>query len=312
MEVIVNQILLLGIVIVIGAFAAWRKIITDSVRDGLAKLVFNVASPALIFSTMLETKVNWEIVINGMWITIFCYIAAFLFFVTGTLSSRLFRVKPGLDNIHIVHTMFGNTVFLGFPLIAALFPQFKESVLYAALYYFVSSSVLWTFGVMIATNVSGNFWKSIRNLVNPNTIAFCVGLLIAVLDFRLPELIVRALHDIGLATSPLSMLYIGGTLAVTPIKNLLKRIDIIGISINKLILVPVIVLLLINLCNTFLGTQISDMAKAVIVLQSGTPCMTMVVIIIKNYGGNDQAAAENLFVTTVFSLLTLPLLYFLL
>jgi predicted permease len=310
-QIIIQQILFLGIIIFLGMVATWLKVINETVNSSIASIAFNLASPALIFTTFSEIQLTREVVVNGTWIVFFTFLAALLFYVFGWSGSRLFGLRDNQARVHVVHTMFGNTVFLGFPLVSSLFPERVEAVPFAALYFFVSSSVLWTFGIMLISNKSGNFLKSTRNLINPNSMAFLAGLALAGSGLELPQVVNGALTSLGKATSPISMLFIGGTLAMSPPKGILNRKDLFALVMNKLLLVPFLLLVIISEGTRVFGWQISEMTRAILILQTGTPCMTTVVILARNYGKDDGGAAENFIVTTVLSLFTLPLLYIL-
>lgn len=310
-QVIVNQIIIAGILICIGVIGSLTKVITETVRTAISKLVFNITLPLLIITTFSNMELNREIIINGLWIFIFSNISLILLLLIGKFTALFTTKVKRTASIHIVHTMFGNIVYLGFPLIYALFPQ-QESMLYAGLYYLVSTYFLWTIGVLLLTSdKSVNMKENLKNLINPDTIAFIIGILMMVTGIKFPTIIYDALSGMGKITSPLSMLYIGALLANTNIKGVFKRLDIYFLSLNKLLIVPLLVLFLVNEIILYFGIEFSLMAKTVLILQTSMPCMTMVVIVAGYYGADDQKAAENVFLSTLLSLVTLPLMFYL-
>jgi hypothetical protein len=310
MQVIINQILILGVLIIVGAIGTWTKVISDYVKDAISKLVFNITLPLLIVTTFSNMELNADIIRNGLWVLLFSNIAFVLLWIVGSLTSNLFRLKIRQHSIHTLHTMFGNIVFLGFPLIRALFKE-NESMLYAALYYLVSNYIMWTFGITLlqkSPDKKRNFkWKK---LANPNTIAFGVGLLFMITRINIPKLIFQPLESMGSITIYLSMLYIGSVLATTNVKSLYRKPDIFVLSLNKLIVVPIILLLIINGFIYLLGIDYDMIAKTVVILQTGMPCMSIIVILARNYKADDKKAVEQVFVTTILSLFTLPFLYY--
>ena len=136
-----------------------------------------------------------------------------------------------------LHTMFGNIVFLGFPLFDALFPG-GIGVFYASVYQLASNSLTFTYGVYrLSSGTQKSGWKS---LLNANTGAIVLGSLILVSRIELPKFIVDAFSGLGKCTSPLSMVYIGALLAGMNIKKAFRIVSVFIISFNKLILVPII------------------------------------------------------------------------
>ncbi len=310
-HIITEQIIIAGIIVLTGAISSWLKVINEDVRFSISRLVFKITLPLLILTTVSSMEMTHEVLVNGGWAAFFSALSFLIMYVVGKVSASLFSLPQRSAVIHELHTMFGNIVFLGFPLIAALYPN-KEALLYASIYYMVSSSMQWTYAVFRLKGQKEVAWRErFKNLLNPNTVAFVVGVSMFALQLHLPDIVHTPLSSIGRATSPLALLYIGSTLARTSVKGALKRGDIYLLSLNKLVLIPIILLLTINLAISYLGVELGQMAKTIIVLESAMPCMSMIVIMAKAYGAADDRAAENVFLTTILSLLTLPLVYFL-
>jgi predicted permease len=310
-QIIAEQIIIAGIIVLTGAIGSWLKVINEDLRFSISRLVFNITLPLLIVTTVSRMEMSHEVLINGGWAAFFSIVSMLIMFVVGKFSVRLFGLPQRSAVVHELHTMFGNIVFLGFPLIAALFPD-EEALLYATIYYMVSSFMQWTYGIFrLKGQTDVSLRDRFRNLLNPNTVAFVVGILMFSVQLKLPEIIHTPLSSIGKATSPLALLYIGSTLARTSLKGVMKRGDIYLLSLNKLVLIPVILLLIINLAVACVGVELGQMAKTIIVLETAMPCMSMIVIMAKAYGAADDRAAENVLLTTVLSLLTLPLVFYL-
>ena len=308
-EIIISQIIMLGIVVIIGVIAARLKIITESLKEGIASLVFNITLPLLILSSFTDMEITWELLRNGIMVIIFSYFSLFFMLITGKISARLQKMKKGTSSIHILHTAFGNVVFLGFPLMDALFPG-GRGLFYATLFYLVLNSVMWTAGVNIISNKPDKESTGIlKNLLNPNTIAFILGIVLMLSGFSLPGVIDVPLSGLGQTTHYLSMLYIGGMLAQTNIRGVFGRGRVYLLSLNKMVLSPAILIVLFSLLLRLLSLDIDPVAFSVVILQSGTPCMAIIVVLAKKFNVDDIHATENVFVTTLFSILTLPFLY---
>ncbi len=310
-EVIVNQILIIGILVLIGVIATKRKIITTQIKDGIAKIVFDITLPLLIVTTLSNVKITEEILRNSALVIIFSYIGLFALMFAGILSSKILKLNVRTGTIHILHTVLGNIVFLGFPLFNALFPG-GEGLLYATLFHLVSSTLMWTWGIYILNkeNNSG-FLSNLKHLVNPNTIAFVVGLLMMFFGIKFPEVINTPLSGLGKTTIYLSMLYIGAMLAHTHIKGVFNLKHVFILSLNKLIIVPILLLLFINYTISLFGLDLSFAAKTVIIMQVAMPCQATVVILARKFNADDEHATSNIFVSTIISLVTLPFIFYL-
>ncbi len=311
-QIIIEQIIVLGILIMTGAIGAWTRVINATVKESIARLVFNITLPLLIITTFMNMEISGKLLKNGLWVLIFSNIAIFIMWGVGKITLKWLKIKPKVKSIHLVHTMFGNIVFLGFPLIDAMFPK-TEALLYAALYYLVSTYIMWTIGITILQKDGSkkDLKHQMKNLFNPNTIAFFIGLIFMLFQVKVPELAYNALKGIGKTTIYLSMLYIGSVLATTPIKGIFKRYDTFILSLNKLIIVPIILILLIKWVTGMFNIAFDEIAQTIVIIETAMPCMTLIVILAKNYGADDVKAVEHVFVTTILSLFTLPFIYYL-
>jgi predicted permease len=103
------------------------------------------------------------------------------------------------------------------------------------------------------------------------------------------------------------MLYIGAMLAFSDVGGLLGKKSLYIISFNRLILVPAILISLFALFATIAGLSPERLVFSVIILEASMPCMASVVIMVKEFGADDRLAVGNVFVSTILSILTLPL-----
>lgn len=309
-EIIIHQILILGIMVLVGVIGTKARVIDESLKDGIARLVFNITLPLMIITTYAKTDLSAELIRNAALVVLFSFLAIMFLFLLGAVSTRLLKLNARQGTIHTLHTMFGNSVFLGFPLVNAIFPG-GEAIFYATLFFLVSNSLMWTLGVYVFCRESGKGkGANLKQLLNPNTISFVIGIAIMLLQFEIPEVIMSPLFGIGQTTNYLSMLYIGAMLAHTNIRGTISRSSIYILSFNKLILGPGFLVLFFALLIRLFNIPISPMAFTVVMLEAGMPCMALVVVLAKRFGADDYLATENLFVSTILSIATLPLLYY--
>ena len=310
-DVVVHQVSVLIILALIGIIASRTGLINESVKQGLAGIVFNITLPLLILSSLSDMELTGEIVFNGLLVILFSFLALALLYLTGTVFSRILSLNRRATIIHVVHTMFGNIVFLGFPLIHALFGI--KGLLYAMLFHLCSNTVQWTLGIyMLTTERNENVLPGLKKLLNPNTFAFILGLIFMSLKISIPDVINKSLGGLGNTSLYLSMLYIGSVLSESTINNLIGRLRVYILSINKLILSPLLILLVISVILKFTGWEMDQTALSVLVMQSAMPCMVIIIIMAKKYGADDVHASQNVLTSTLLSVFTLPLIIFLL
>jgi len=308
MNIFFQQIGILAILVVIGAGARHFNVVSPAAKDGLAKIIFNITLPLLIFTGIPGMEMTRSLATNSLVVLFFSFLVLGIMWAIGTMSSRALGLPPNMSPVHIVHTMFGNIVYLGFPLINELFPG-GEGLYYAMLFHLSSSLIMWTLGVYLLNTANG-FFHGLKNLLNPNTFAFILGFFFLVLQIPLPEFLAVSLGGLGDTTIFLSMLYIGFMLADISWKSAITSLQGYVLSFNKLLTIPFAALLLALGPMEWLSMHPGNLAYSVIILESAMPCMANIVVLAKIFGANDDMATQNVFISTIISIFTLPLVYF--
>ena len=306
-KIIISQIIILAIVVLIGAFAARFKVITEASKDMLSKVIFNISLPLMLFTNFLRLDATPKLLANSFIVlSVSGFIILFLLFL-GWISTRVFGIKGREAAVFKAHSMFGNTIFLGFPLIYALYGE--EGLLYATMFQLVSNIIMWTVGVVVLTYGNGASWKkSIRKVINPNTIAILTGLVFFLLSIRLPVIIVTPLSELGSANTWLSMLYIGAMLYFSGTGDFFRTKSIYILSFNRLVFAPMILVFLFWLVAAIHLGNADKLVSSVIILEASMPCMASIVIMAREFGADDRLAVGNVFVSTILSIITLPLI----
>lgn len=310
MQIILEQILILSLIAVIGILAFRFKAISKENSTGLVKVILKITLPLLIFTTFAKTQLTDEIISNFPIVFASAIISVIILFVLSNISGKLLKLDRENRALHSTHSMFGNVVFLGFPLLDALYPG-GEGLIYATIFQLGHDGLMWTWGVFIlgkgANKQTRHSWK---HLLNPVTASFALGLIFMLLKIKIPEILVKPLSGLGHTTIYLSMIYIGVVLAQVKLKPLVQNLRSYILSFNKLIIAPVLLMLLLTLLQKF-GLNISGKAIMCAVLQAAMPCMIIISILAEELGLNAKQAVENILVSSVLSLATLPAIYWL-
>jgi len=308
---ILNQVGILTILAIVGIIGVKTNILGEEAKTVIEKLVFYITLPLLIITRLSALEIDQKVFVNGFIVIISTYFILFLQIMAGTINSRLLKLQGQQQTIHILHSFLGNIVFLGFPLLDALYPG-GRAILYGALYQLVMNTVLWTWGISkLAPEAEGKRLSNLKKLLNPNTIALVTGLSMMILKIKLPAVMQSALGGLGSTTLYLAMIYIGIMLANTSFVKPFTRKDTLLLSFSKLLLIPVILLFIVSLIRQYAAFEIDRLALSVLILEASMPCMTILVILARRYGADDRRAMENFVASTVLSLLTLPVILWL-
>ena len=290
----------------IGATTARFGVLTGETKDMLSRVIFNISLPLMLFSNFLKLDATPRLIANSFTVVSVSFLVILFMLIAGWAFSKIYKISTKEIPVFLTHSMFGNTIFLGFPLIAALYGE--EGLLYASMFQLVSTIMMWTVGVVVLTHGKGKTWKqSLRKVINPNTIATVAGLLLFMFSIKLPKIIITPLSELGSANTWLSMLYIGALLVLSDVGGILKRKSIYLVSFNRLLLIPALIISIFYLFGAVGGLTPDKLVASVIILEASMPCMVTVVIMAKELGSDDRQAAGNVFISTIISILTLPL-----
>ncbi len=301
-NVILNQLLMLAIMMLIGFVGVKTRFLQEDLKDSISKIILRVTLPLLNLTSITGQTLRPDMIKNAGIIALVAVAVICLSLAVGHFSGKLFRLKSPTDTIHTCMSAFGNVIFLGYPLITALYGQ--EGLFYAIVYALVNDGFVWTMGVfLIARSGGGDRKAGLKKLINPNTVTFLVSLLMLAFGLRLPGLLHNTLAQVGSMTTCLSMLFIGMTLATIPLAGIYKRFSIYLIVLVKMLIIPAVLAFLLS------KTSLDRTLLGVLLLQIAMPVQTIITVVANEFHSDYRYAAECVFITTLFSLATLPALY---
>lgn len=309
-SIILEQISFLAVLVLTGVFATKTGIIKEQARDALVKIIFNITLPLLLFTNFSNLELSPEILANSLMVIVISLIIMLVMLLLAYLFSLMFRMKHEQKSVFIPHNAFGNVLYFGFPVVNALFGEL--GLFYASIYAFVSIMLLWTVGIYVITRKGGmSLNQSLKNMINPNSVAILAGFILFILNIKIPVIILDPFHKLGGTTIYLSMLYIGALLGLMKIKGVFTNKYVYLTSFNKTLLFPFIFIIAFALLGKGLLSGLDPLIIQVIIIESAMPCMANIVIIAKMYNVDDHLATANVFISTVMGIFTLPFIYWL-
>ena len=300
--ILLQQMIVLFILMIAGAICRMTRLMDDKISKGMSGLVINLASPCFIITAGMN---KGEIISNKQLITcvisvIFVYAAMILI---AMVLPYILRLEKRQFGTYRVMTLFSNIGFMGFPIISATYGS--VGLLYAAFFNFGFNILFYTYGIQIARSGSeteGETYKfSFMSLINPGIVAVIVALTLYLTHVLVPEPIANAVTYLGNLTVPLSMMVIGYSLGGTKWKTLLKDYKLLIFTIIKLIVIPLIG---IPVAKLFISDNI---LIGVIQIMIATPVASMCAMLAQYYGGDEETATRTIALTTLLSVVTIPL-----
>ena len=291
-----QQVAVLFLLIGTGMVAVKTGVLKLENKQALSNLLVYIIVPAMVVNSY-RMEFSAQILRN--------LLAAFgmsvLSVLLGTAITLLLTARKTGSRMPIFRfaCIFSNAAYMGFPLISALFGS--EGLLYASAYVTVFNILLWTLGYGLVSG--GSSVKEVaRSLVHtPVLYAIVVGLGIYLLQIPLPALITQPLELLAGVNTPLSMLITGMLIAAGDVRSIVTDKHIWKLASVRMLLIPAATLALFGVLG-FHGT-----AAQVVALLECCPAAAITSVFAVQFGHDEHFAAGSVVLTTLLSIITLPL-----
>ncbi len=294
-----SRIGVIFIVLLVGALARFFKLLSKEATDGLCRIAIEVTLPFLYFYT-LSTNLTRELLFSIWPLPVIAIALTFFSYLLTRIVSRPLKLKAEQRNTFLFLGTFANYGFLAIPLVYALFG--REALVKLIVFNLGITFLYWTFGVAILSGPRAKTAKVFRNLANNGILGLLLGLAAGIGSFPIPEFILESARLIGNASIPLALIVVGSMLAQSQAKRKFALKAIFTLAFCRLILIPALVLLVINIFD-----GLPKILAAIIVLQAAMPSASTTPILTRRFGGDSQLAASGVFFTTLLSIITIPL-----
>lgn len=294
--VALEKMVMLLLLMVVGFVAAKCKWVDGPFSQKASRLVTNV----FIVATILSSVVGVEPLFSGGELAVVIGAVFLLFAIGGVIgwcSARLVPLAKQDRTVAWLSVFFMNNVFIGFPVVEALFGQ--NAVFCASLTNLPFNLLLFSIGVSRLRSGQGRGRVTLREIFTPPLIGTLVAIVIFLFQIPVPTLIGDTISTLGAATIPLSMLIIGISLSRVPVGEALRDWRAYVISLVRLILCPIVVWLV-------LGLFLEGTTLGVLTVVAACPSGAMITILCVRYGLDDMFAARVNFVSTLLCAVTLP------
>jgi hypothetical protein len=304
LQSVLSVILMIGI----GFFLAKRKWFEGASSALISRLVVSVALPAYMISNLMGGYDREKLfsMLPGLPIPFLTMIASF---IVAALLARLIKVPKGRRGTFSSMFSLSNSIFIGLPVNMLLFGD--VSLPYVLLYYIANTSCFWTIGTYGIANdgciLSGRPKPSLvsasglKRILSPPLVGFLAAVVMIMLGITLPTPIMDLCKYLGNMTTPLSMLFVGIVISRVEWKKLKFGVDLLFVIAGRFLVTPLFIYLMMR------GRDFPLLMKQVFLIQAAMPAMTQTPILAEAYGADSEYAGLGTSLTTVLSLVTIPL-----
>lgn len=296
-----NMQMMMFLLVAIGFLIRKKGIVGTEGRKNMIDLCLFVTLPFNVLNSFLR-EWDWDLLISCsviLLLSIGYNAVSVLFSILLYRRNSLEKQKPLKYG-----TIVSNGGFLGNPIIEGIYGS--SGLLYASLFMLPVRVVMWSYGVTVflrgeesaAENKKSGLLKKI--ITHPCIVAIYVGAIIMIGGIGLPTFLKNTIAGLSNCNMPLSMMLVGMLLAEIDPKGLIDK-TMWFYTFVRLILMPLVIYGL----TTFL--PIDAQLRGITVIMAGMPAPITTALLSAKYGGDEEYATGMIFVTTLLSLITLPI-----
>lgn len=288
---VAGQVLTLFLLMGVGFLLARKGKLTGQAISELSFLLLHIVIPAAIIRSfqMERTDGLMRTLLIGGAVMALCYA---IHIVIGQFCYR----KQPLDIRGPMRfsQIYCNTGFMGLPLLAAILGE--EALIFGGLAIVMFNLFQWSHGVLIM----GGKGSLRQTVVNPGTVALAVGLTLLLTGWSLPGPISKTVGYVADLNTPLAMMVVGAQMAKADLKTTFTRPLLYGSALYKLVAAPLIVMVLL------LPLHLDPILYCTCVILNATPAAGVTGMLAQTYGRDTAVAAQSVTLSTLLSILTLP------
>ena len=302
---LLQQMIIMFLLMSVGFLGSKIGMITEETSKRLSAIVVNIANPAMILVSGISDERMEGRELLSLTVVILTIYAVLL--LLAYLLPVLLRVDPKSRGVYQAMTVFSNIGFMGYPIIAALYGS--SAILYGALYSIPFNILIYTFGVSALRKKENGEEKkklSLKEVLNIGVITSIISLILYLWQIRVPGFLTDTLNYLGNLTAPLSMMVIGASMTSISLRELFTDVRLLLFSLIKLLLIPVLGMLLIRQVVT------NEVICGVFMIMLATPAGSMTAMLAQEYDGDYETASRGVTLTTLLSVITMPVVSLLL
>lgn len=288
----------LFILLTIGYVVGKKEILDSGARGQLTDLIIKVILPCSIIMSF-QMKLSSEVIRETFQVILAAFAIQIIYLALNLFLWRSFPEEEAVSCKYA--TMVTNASFIGLPIAASLYGT--EGLLYASVFVIPQRIMMWAYGLPLYTGKSEkNIVKKI--LFHPCVFSILLGMCLMVFystGYPIPGVIAASMKTLSSCATALCMLVIGSIMSEMKLKELFDGYALYY-SIFRLILIPLFIFLLLRLW------PMGEISRGICVLLTAMPAPTTVVILAQQYGRKPAFASRLLFISTLGSMLSLPLI----
>ena len=303
MSALLTKLALFVIVMLIGMYGAKKRILKADFNRGLTWLVINVFLVASIFSSVLSMDASSLSAKEFGTIMLLLWVTYILLYVISAIVVRVLPLdREKAPQLELLMSSI-NTLFVTLPVVETIYGA--KGAFIVALGCIPFNVLLFTYGVARMRGKSERGFR-IKDILSAPLLATVAATLLFLLRVPVPTPVRGILSAISAATVPLSMLLVGASLGNVEMGKALRDRSMLLLTAERFLLAPIVTFFLMKLICA------DEMLRNIMVITAATPSAIIVTALSLQNGKDGEYPSEGILLTTVLSMIALPITVYLL
>lgn len=297
-SVLIPKMIVFVVLMVIGYLCAKTNFAGREFTKDASKMVINVFMSATIINSVLvsDARLSGGELLQVM--LVLC-MSVGVCWVLAAISCRLVGLGDKAPLFELLIAVMNN-MFIALPVVETLFGS--QAVFYCSLSCIPFNILLYTFGIYRLQGGEGKGSVRLRDIFSVPLLATLAALVIFLLQPPVPPVVKKLASTMSAATMPLSMIVIGSSLGSVSLLDAFKKGKLYLMCVLRLLLCPLLVWLLAGLMTDDL------MLRVTATIIAAAPSGVVVSVLAIQYDRDAVFTSEGVLLSTVFSMLTIPLI----
>lgn len=309
--VVQKQMIIIFALILMGVYLYKCRHLSDESVRHLSWLIVNVTNPVMLLCAAFaeEQKVSAK----DIGVAFLCFFMMYaILMILAYIIPVLLGVEKDMRYSYRMLTIVGNVGFIGIPFSAAVLGN--RSLIFVSVCGLVINMIIYTYGTASFRKTAAaqhpdevtEDHGSLKNIINSGTVLAVVTIIVYLTDIKVPDTVRAGLGHIGNCTTFLSMAVLGTSVARMIPKEVFSKWRLYVFVIIRQILVPLLI--------TFILRPFVDnsLLLSTVAVMSAMPAGNMPLMMSKQYGVREDIISAGIILTTISSVITIPVvMYFL-
>ncbi|MBP5299565.1 MAG: AEC family transporter [Lachnospiraceae bacterium] len=313
-QIVVEQMLVIFVLILTGFGLYKSRHLSDETSGQLSWIIVNITNPITLLCAALKEENRVGIEEIGLAFACFALVYGVLIIV-GLVLPLIIGVPEEDRYSYRMLTTFNNVGFIGIPFCAAVLGT--SSLIFVSICGIVFNLIAYTYGAGVIKKVALGQMNlnmspdsgfrgveargyGLKSAVNSGTVMGLVTIVVYITNLRVPGPVASAFSHVGNCTTFLSMAVLGVSVAKMVPREVFGRWRLYVFVIIRQILVPILIIIILK---AFVRNELLIRTVAVLLAM---PSANLPLMMAKQYGVRDDTISAGIILTTLATVVTIP------